>query len=267
MDCLIKKNNCIFAKNLHKNMNRGQSFLSNLTPVVKSLLMINAGVLLFGFILKQMQNIDLSFVIGLYYFESDFFRPFQIITHMFMHADFVHLFFNMYALWLFGQILERVWGGKRFFIYYIITGLGAAALHTFVNYIQIKSSIGGLSESELELVLNQGGEALRQQKNFVNARMAEINLLMNIPTVGASGAVFGILLAFGMLFPNTELFLFFVPVPIKAKYFVIGYGVLELVNGFANVSGDNIAHFAHLGGMLFGFILIKYWQKDEKNFY
>ncbi len=241
--------------------------LSNLPPVVKNLLIINVGFLLFGFILEMTSNVDLSRITGLYYFESVFFKPFQIITHMFMHAGFMHLLFNMYALWMFGPILEKVWGGKRFFYYYIITGLGAAALHTFVNYLQIKSAMSLLSPDEVNIVLGEGSQAIMQGKNFINSQMAKLNLLINIPTVGASGAVFGILLAFGMLFPNTELFLFFVPFPIKAKYFVIGYGVLELISGVANVPGDNIAHFAHLGGMLFGFILIKMWNKDQKTFY
>ena len=248
-------------------MNGRQSPLSNIPPVVKSLLIINAAVLLLGFIIENTLHVDLARKIGLYYFDSEFFKPFQIITHMFMHGGITHLFFNMYALWMFGQILEKVWGAKRFFIYYIVTGLGAAALHTFVNYLQVRSLTSGLSAEEVKMVLNEGSQALMQGKNFVNLQMADLNLMMFIPTVGASGAVFGILLAFGMLFPNTELFLIFVPIPIKAKYFVIGYGLLELFSGMANVQGDNIAHFAHLGGMLFGFILIKLWKTDKKTFY
>ncbi len=248
-------------------MNRGYSQFLNITPVVRSLLLINVVVLLIGFLIKQLYGIELSRVIGLYYFGSEMFKPFQIVTHMFMHGGFIHLLFNMYALWLFGQVLERVWGAKKFLIYYLVTGLGAAVLHSLVNYFHVQSVMSELSQIQINEVLNEGASALAQGKNYVNDAMAQFNLLLNIPTVGASGAVFGILLAFGMLFPNTELALMFIPIPIKAKYFVMGYGALELYNGIANVPGDNIAHFAHLGGMLFGFILIKLWDKKHTNLF
>jgi membrane associated rhomboid family serine protease len=186
---------------------------------------------------------------------------------MFMHAGFLHLLFNMYALWIFGQVLERVWGPKRFLIYYLVTGFGAAILHSLVNYFQAQSIMSSLTPEQINEVISKGYLALSDGMNYTNSAMGKLNLLVNIPTVGASGAVFGILLAFGMLFPNTELYMMFIPIPIKAKYFVMGYGALELFNGVANVPGDNIAHFAHLGGMLFGFILIKIWGKSSNNFY
>jgi membrane associated rhomboid family serine protease len=248
-------------------MNRGANPLMNISPVVKNLLIINAAVLLLGGILSQFSGIDLARIIGLYYFGSDSFRPFQIVTHMFMHAGFLHLLFNMYALWIFGQVLERVWGPKRFLIYYLVTGFGAAILHSLVNYFQAQSIMSTLSPEQINEVISKGYLALSDGMNYTNSAMGKLNLLVNIPTVGASGAVFGILLAFGMLFPNTELYMMFIPIPIKAKYFVMGYGALELFNGVANVPGDNIAHFAHLGGMLFGFILIKIWGKSSNNFY
>lgn len=248
-------------------MNRGSGSFLDISPVVKNLLIINAGVLLISMAIGMFYGQEVSRIIGLYYFGSEQFRPFQIVTHMFMHGGFMHLLFNMYALWLFGQVLERVWGPKRFLIYYLVTGLGAAILHSLVNYFHVQSVISQLSEVQIDEVFSNGATALAQGKNYIDTAMAELNLIVNIPTVGASGAVFGVLLAFGMLFPNTELYLMFVPIPIKAKYFVIGYGALELINGVANVPGDNIAHFAHLGGMVFGFILIKLWGKSRTNFF
>ncbi len=252
------------------DMQQRRSIFANMTQVVKIFLIINGGMLLLGFLLKNFAHIDFARVVGMYYFKSELFKPYQIITHMFMHGGFMHLLFNMYALWMFGQILEKVWGPKRFFIYYIITGLGAAILHTLVQYIHIQIATSNISPELLDIVLSEGPEAIKNGKNFINPEMANLNELLHFSnygiTVGASGAVFGILLAFGMLFPNAELMLFFIPVPIKAKYFVIGYGVLELVNGVANVPGDNIAHFAHLGGMLFGFIMIKLWKKDTPRY-
>lgn len=243
------------------------SIFSNMTPVVKRLLIINAGVLILAFLYTATSGVKATHVIGLFYVKSEAFRPFQIVTHMFMHAGFIHLFFNMYALWLFGQILERVWGGQRFLIYYLITGFGAAALHFFVVYLRSEALMADMSPEQINLVLERGHEAILSQKNFIDSQKAELNAMINVPTVGASGAVFGVLLAFGMFFPNIELYFIFIPVPIKAKYLVIGYGALELFNAIANTPGDNIAHFAHLGGMLFGFILIKIWGKPTGNFY
>jgi membrane associated rhomboid family serine protease len=185
---------------------------------------------------------------------------------MFMHGGIAHLFFNMFALFMFGRVLEQVWGSKRFFIYYFFTGLGAAILHSFVNYIEAQSIMSSLSPEYIALIKNEGTDIYLQGKNYSDMSMAALNALFNIPTVGASGAVFGVLLAFGMYFPNTQLMLLFPPIPIKAKYFVIGYGLIELYLGFTQ-SNSNIAHFAHLGGMLFGFILIKIWQKQKNKFY
>ncbi len=238
----------------------------DIPPVVKNLLIINGIMLLASFALERF-GIDLTDYLGMFFPLSDSFMPHQIITSMFMHANISHLFFNMFALFMFGKILESVWGAKRFLIYYMVTGIGAVLLHSLVNYVQAYSILQSLSSKELDLVLNEGKEALLMSKNFINPEMAQLNLICNVPTVGASGAVFGILLAFGMLFPNTELMLLIPPIPIKAKYFVIGYGVIELFAGVANFQGDNIAHFAHLGGMLFGFILIKYWKEDRHKFY
>jgi membrane associated rhomboid family serine protease len=172
----------------------------------------------------------------------------------------------MFALWMFGRVLESVWGPKRFFIYYIVTGLGAAFLHTIVNFINYKVLENSLGPENVQIVMDRGYEAFQQGKTFTDERMRELQLLLNIPTVGASGAVFGVLLGFGMLFPNTQLMLLFPPIPIKAKYFVMAYGAIELYLGLTR-PGSNIAHFAHLGGMIFGFFMIKYWNKTKNNFY
>ncbi len=236
-------------------------------PVVKNLIIINAIMLLATWLTRNVLPDNLTHYLGLYYFGSENFRPYQILTHMFMHADIMHLFFNMFALWMFGRILEQVWGSQRFFLYYFVTGIGAVILHSLVTYIEVSSVKGNLSSEQLNYVLNEGASLWEQGKTFADPQMAKLNALINTPTVGASGAVFGVLLAFGMLFPNTELMLLIPPMPIKAKYFVIGYGVIELFMGVSNFKFDNVAHFAHLGGMLFGFILIKYWQRRKDLFY
>ena len=208
-----------------------------------------------------------------------------------MHADFFHLLFNMFALYMFGKVLEMVWGSQRFMIYFFVTGLGAAALHSFVTYLEIsslqktvaafintpspellaafvKSNLSHPATWVADLVNNWGvtpGNQLYVQQATELVQRVLIERI-NTPTIGASGAVFGVLLAFGYLFPNTELMLLFPPVPIKAKFFVIGYGAIELYLGITQ-SNSNIAHFAHLGGMLFGFILLKYWDKHTKKLY
>ena len=242
-------------------MNRflANSPLSGMPPVVLNLIILNA-IFFLGKVVVDSSGGDLGQVLGMYYYNSPHFKPWQIITHMFMHGNFMHLFFNMFALFIFGPPLENYWGGKRFFIYYIITGFGAFILHYTVIHFQIQSLLPQVSEEELRLIFTEGRSVLLSGRNYVDPAVGELNALYNIPVVGASGAVFGILLAFGMLYPNVELFLLFLPIPIKAKYFVIMYGALELWQGLANQPGDNVAHFAHLGGMLFGYILIKIWH-------
>jgi len=238
--------------------------INTIPPVVKNLIIINVLMLAATYIL-EMKGIDLTNTLGLHYIQSPDFKPYQLVTHMFMHGGFMHLAFNMFALWMFGRVLESVWGPKRFFIYYFVTGLGAAALHTFVNYMEFQYYAAKISPQDVQAVFSQGAELLQQGQNWVGPA-GKLNMILNTPTVGASGAVFGILLGFGMLFPNTELMLLFPPIPIKAKYFVAGYGAIELFSGITGM-GANIAHFAHLGGMLFGFFLIRYWNRNTKNFY
>jgi membrane associated rhomboid family serine protease len=179
---------------------------------------------------------------------------------MFLHADFYHIFFNMFALFMFGRILEEVWGPKRFLSYYLVTGIGAGIIQFVVAFITIHFAKGNLSPDQINLVYSEGLSVLEQSMNYTDKNMATLNIALNGTTIGASGAVFGILLAFGMLFPNTQLMLLFPPIPLKAKYFVILYGVAELFMGVANFSWDNTAHWAHLGGMLFGFFMIRHWR-------
>ena len=243
----------------------GRGFLA-LPPVVKNIILLNGLMLIADWTAKGVFGIDLTAVLGLYFPKSEHFMPVQILTHMFMHANFMHLFFNMFALYMFGGILENVWGPKRFFIYYMVCGLGAAFVHESVIMFQYNKIIKNISPDQLQLVLNDGAAYLNEGKVFTNGLMKDLQMLLNVPTVGASGAVFGILLAFGVLFPNTQLMLLFLPVPIKAKYFVIGYGAIELLLAVTQ-PGSNIAHAAHLGGMLFGYILIRYWRKTTKTLY
>ena len=245
-------------------MYRATSF-SQLPEVVKNLLIIN-GLLFLGTISLESYGIDLTQILGLHQFQSADFMPHQLITHCFMHASFTHLFFNMFAMWMFGKILENVWGGKRFLIYYMFTALGAAALHLAVSQYEILNLQSQIDPGNVDIILESGKSILERNQNYSNQLMGKLNLLINTPTVGASGAVFGILLAFGILFPNTLLYIYFA-MPIKAKYFVIIYGLLELYAGLSNNPADNVAHFAHLGGMIFGFILIKYWQNNKNQFY
>tara|TARA_B100000963_G_C22573472_1_gene647231 strand:+ start:67 stop:570 length:504 start_codon:yes stop_codon:yes gene_type:complete len=164
----------------------------------------------------------------------------------------------MFAVWMFGSQLENLWGSRRFLNYYLLTGLGAAFLHFLTIHFQISNLESTMTYKQIEQVMNQGHLLLNGRQYFLNESMQKLNLLYNTPVVGASGALFGLLMAFGLLFPNALLMFVFIPFPIKAKYFVLIYGLVELYQGFQNNS--NIAHFAHLGGMLFGFIIIKYWQ-------
>ncbi len=247
-------------------MNIFKSALGTTPPVVKNLIILNILFFIATYVFERSFGLDLTRKLALYFPASQNFQPYQFISHMFMHGNLSHIFFNMFALWMFGRVLEGVWGGKRFFIFYFVTGLGAAALHSFVNWIEVASVKAQMTPEQIQTVYQEGYIAFNQGKNFVDPLMGKLNLLLNIPTVGASGAVFGVLLGFGMLFPNTQLMLLFPPIPIRAKYFVIFYGVLELFLAFTQ-PGSNIAHFAHLGGMIFGFILIKYWAKSKKTFY
>lgn len=243
----------------------GRGFFG-LPPVVKNIILINVIMLLADYAVRSIYGVDLTRILGLYFPKSEQFMPLQIVTHMFMHGGFAHLFFNMFALFMFGQVLENVWGPKRFFIYYIVCGLGAALVHETVIAIQYARIINVIEPEQVQAVFNEGTDLFLRGKVFANESMKNLQMLLNIPTVGASGAVFGILLAFGVLFPNTRLMLLIPPIPIKAKYFVLFYGALELYLAVTQ-PGSNIAHAAHLGGMLFGYVLIRYWRKTTNTLY
>ena len=193
-------------------------------------------------------GIDVENLLGLHFFLASDFNLSQLISYMVMHANFQHIFFNMFAVWMFGRVLEQVWGPKRFLTYYLICGIGAGLIQELVQYLEYAFTLSNYDSVNLGIA---GG--IIPMEEYLNM----------MTTVGASGAVYGILLAFGMLFPNSQMFIFPLPFPIKAKYFVIGYAVLELFLGLGG--GDGVAHFAHLGGMLFGLILIIYWRKKNGN--
>ncbi|MDZ7740870.1 MAG: rhomboid family intramembrane serine protease [Bacteroidota bacterium] len=262
-------------------------------PVVKNLLIINILFFLATLALDSAYGIKLIDYLGLHYWAAEDFQPYQFITYMFMHGGLWHIFFNMFALWMFGNALENVWGPKRFLIYYLVTGVGAAIVHYLVFYFQISpimSAINNLlqdpSNEKLMAFLNSDNfkvasleiqnnytafankynslitrdpsRALQEGINFIT--QYRIDFLNSAVVVGASGAVFGILLAFGMLFPNALIYVYFA-IPVKAKWFVIIYGGIELYSGISNNPGDNVAHFAHLGGMIFGYFMIRYWKR------
>ncbi|MBQ1836050.1 MAG: rhomboid family intramembrane serine protease [Paludibacteraceae bacterium] len=224
------------------------NFLDSIPKVTKNLLIINILAYLATITLVK-SGFDMNDMFGLHYYESDSFKPFQIITYMFLHASFSHLFFNMFALWMFGRIIEEILGQSKYLFFYFTCGIGAGLVQELAWSYDIPNALQGIA-MKYETVLSA----------------AETELIMSrFITVGASGAIFGLLLAFAMLLPNQPIFFMFIPVPIKAKYFVIIYALIELWGGVAASSGDNVAHFAHLGGMIFGFFLLKYWQNKYKN--
>ncbi len=239
--------------------------MNNIPTVTKNLLIINVLAFFGQFVMKSSFGISLSHYLGLHFFLADYFNAAQLFTYMFMHSDLMHLFFNMFAVWMFGRILEQVWGPRRFLFYYLVCGIGAGVIQEVVVGASYYTQASALPPEVVETIQREGGEAWRQGMNYVNGAMASLNATLNTATVGASGAVYAILLAFGMLFPNERMYVFPLPMPIKAKYFVIGYAAIELYAGLANNPGDNVAHFAHLGGMIFGFILIMYWRNKQRR--
>lgn len=221
--------------------------MNNLPTVTKNLLIINVLCFFGAYVAQTRYGIDVDNLLGLHFFMASDFKLYQLVTYMFMHADLQHIFFNMFAVWMFGRTLEMVMGPKRFLTYYMVCGIGAGLVQEVVQYAEY-----ALTLSNYEGV--NTGLSIIPMEEYLNM----------MTTVGASGAVFGILLAFGMLFPNSQMFVFPLPFPIKAKFFVIGYAVIELFSGLG-ASADGVAHFAHLGGMIFGFFLIMYWRKKNNN--
>ena len=237
---------------------------SLIPTVVKNLLIIN-GLFFLATMAFANYGLDLVEILGLYVPQSDYFRPHQLVTYIFMHGGFQHILFNMFALWMFGSAIENYWGGKRFLVYYMVTGLGAGLIHLGVLEFQFFSIAKDLTTDQMAVIYQMATEGIYLPIDLDQNSVNKLLSLLFVPTVGASGAVFGLLLAFGMMFPNQQIYLYFL-FPIKAKYFVIGYGLIELFSGISNRPGDNVAHFAHLGGMVFGYILIKYWQKNQFRF-
>ena len=219
----------------------------NIPVITKNLLIVNFLAFVATWLL-QLRGIDLSDIGGLHFFMASGFHWYQFITYMFLHANLTHIFFNMFALWMFGVVVESTWGPKKFLFYYILCGIGAGLMQELAQYANYM-----IENLVAYQYVNVGGQQMTTD--------TYINLWT---TIGASGAVYGILLAFGMIFPNERIFIFPLPVPIKAKWFVCGYVAIELFMAMSS-SGDGVAHMAHLGGMFFGFLLIRYWKKHPDS--
>lgn len=216
-----------------------RGFMSNVPPAVKNIIIINVLVM----VMTSLREGFMFEHFALFYPTSPFFRWWQPVTHLFMHGGFMHIFFNMYAVYIFGSVLERIWGTKKFLIYYFVTGLGAALVHTGVEWLQMQYWMTAAAEGS-------------------TAALTSIHALKMTPTVGASGAVFGLLMGYAMLYPDSIMTLIFPPISMKAKWFVLIYAAIELLTGITG-TGAGIAHFAHLGGLIFGFLLIYYWKKKR----
>ena len=261
-----------------------------LTPVVKNLLIINVVVYLLQNVLS---DFNLTEILALHRLGSDDFRPYQFFTYMFAHGGFGHILFNMLGLVFLGPLLEQFWGSKKFVIFYLVTGIGAALIYTGIELVEAQ-----MLKSDVETYLaapSADGFAVFVDENsryfkstiydfvdefganpdnpaFIERSKQQVVSLYDFVTstgsmIGASGAIYGILMAFGLLFPNTQLMLIFPPIPVKAKYLVLFLGGYAIWAGFSRNPGDPVAHFAHLGGMIFAFIMIKYWQTKRDSFY
>jgi membrane associated rhomboid family serine protease len=272
----------------------GSSSGVSIPPVVKNIIIINIVIFVITWIANDvLMNTFMTDHLALYSIKSEKFAPHQFITHMFMHANFMHIFFNMFGVFMFGRVLEQLWGSKKMLIFYTVTGLGAAAIHLTINYFQMDRLTDMVTAfnnapsytlfndivqkyypvrlgSELTIFMQEwfytpeNSAFIPQAKEVLNDL---VQYSLDIPTVGASGAVFGLLIAFAMTFPDAELMMIFLPIPIKAKYFVPFYALLELFFGVASFQWDNVAHFAHLGGALFGFLLVKWWKRNQFRIY
>ena len=239
-----------------------------LTDTVKHLLIINV---LF-FIISMANIVPIFNTFPLYYFENSNFKWYQIVTHMFMHGGIAHIGFNMYALYSFGSTLEQFWGRNKFIFFYISCGLGAALIHSLANYYFFHSKLdtlisNGFAKNDILNLLNQNKIDTRWSEVIGQSGLNNLADSFTVPAVGASGAIFGLLVAFGFAFPEATLGIMFIPVPIKAKYFIPIIVGIEVFSGFTGRSlfGPGIAHFAHVGGALFGFIIMWFWKKDQFN--
>ena len=241
--------------------------MGKLTDAIKHLIIIN--VILF--FIPQLLNLDLTNVLALHFPENEHFGVWQYLTHMFMHGGTAHLLFNMYGLWAFGTPLEQMWGKKKFLFFYFSAGLGAGIIYTLVNYYQFngiyEQLLGfGLTPSDISTILKTG-QYNDSLITLSNQDMSQFYALYHTPAVGASGAIYGVLVAFGLAFPNAKLALIFFPVPIAAKYFIPVMILGDLFFGMTKYSVGNIAHFAHIGGAIIGFIIAWYWKKNQFKMY
>jgi membrane associated rhomboid family serine protease len=272
-------------------MNSGSPY--SITPVVRSLIIICVALWLLSIGAGE-SGIDMSRYLGLFNFDSPYFQPWQLVTHLFMHdtKEPFHLFFNMLGLWMFGSSLERFWGSKRFLIYFLITGIGAGTVQTTVTNYQFRPMLeaanaynmhpnyisfdrftmnylpGSYDNEQLNAFMKAWYYDMKNPGYVVESKklVAEVvEMRQNTVNVGASGSLYGLLLAFGMIFPNVMIMMLIPPIPMKAKYFVMVFGAIELFSGLRNNIEDNVAHFAHLGGMLFGIILILLWKKQDRK--
>lgn len=224
--------------------------MNNITPTVKNLMIINVIMFMANYLMPYLfpgAGFNLTEKLALYYISHPNFQPYQFFTHFFMHASVAHIAFNMISLFSIGSLLERFWGSKRVLNFYLICGLGAGLFYMLIQAWMVYSELGHFMPTVEELTL--------------------VEQIVYSPAVGASGAVFGVFAAVAMLFPNSEFFIFFIPFPIKAKYLLIGAVIISIVLGVASFQGDNVAHFAHLGGIITGYILTKYFNKDKRRFY
>ena len=263
--------------------------MNRLTPVVKNLLLINVAVFLISSFIGLS---NLNSILGLYYYASPSFKPFQIFSYMFAHGGFTHLLFNMLGLFFLGPLLEQFWGSKKFLIFYLVCGIGAGLIYNGINFTQIKPMESAMASYEYSPSPEAFSDYVKKYYTFRNQQVYQLyedyydnpnnttliaettqvvrdiySLKLGIPMVGASGAIYGLLMAIALLFPNTQFMLLFPPIPIKAKYLALILGGIALYSGFQDNAGDNVAHFAHLGGMIFAFVMIQAWKKDRRNFY
>lgn len=254
--CRRNRRKCVILRVFSKN-----AVMNNTPTITKNLIIINI-LCFFGAIVAEKYGINLNDVLGLHYFESEKFRLYQLFTYMFMHSGFEHIFFNMFAVWMFGRILETVWGPQRFLLYYVLCGMGAGLVQEVTQYFEFMPYMADMAQ--LSTYASEAIVPINGVSHTAGQWLAMYERVISVPTVGASGAVYAILMAFGMLFPNQEIFIFPLPMPIKAKWLIIGYFVIEL--GMGVMSNDGVAHFAHLGGMIFGFLLIMYWRKRSNRY-
>jgi membrane associated rhomboid family serine protease len=243
--------------NFNNNEYRPNSF-GYLPVVTKNIIVIN--ILLFAatYVLRNAKGIDLVEYLGLHYHLAADFKPHQFITYIFMHGNLGHIFFNMFGVFIFGQVLEQVWGPKRYLIFYLLTGLGAALTQYIIMHVEIQNVL-----SMVNAEINSSLTSAHEKTYLINQKFDYLNRHV---IIGASGSLFGLLGGFGMLFPNRKLYLYFF-IPVKAKWLVIGYGALEILSGIRNNPGDNVAHFAHIGGLAVGVLLVLLWRKNREHFY